>query len=206
LGDTVSPRRKFEALRDQVLRTGVPLKLTVVSAIGVSANMAMCKFWVRGKNPDAKYQTDVLQSHGTELVFNFRQLVPGAEEGDVLEIEIWDLGLACSPKMLTKGVLPVTQDHLSQKRARVSVPMADPETRQLMASLELELETLNNADRVASVTFKPKTTPRPRPQDIVDDDEPTLQPLIVGRRAAANSCRAPTSASDTAAPTPIQSL
>ncbi|CAK0856469.1 unnamed protein product [Prorocentrum cordatum] len=80
LGDTVSPRRKFEALRDQVLRTGVPLKLTVVSAIGVSANMAMCKFWVRGKNPDAKYQTDVLQSHGTELVFNFRQLVPGAEE------------------------------------------------------------------------------------------------------------------------------
>jgi hypothetical protein len=142
-------------MRERVVRAGVHLELTVVNAWGLPTNKAMCRFWVRGKNPDAKFQTDFVQPGGSELVFNFKQLVPGAEEGDVVELEICNSAVAGCLTMLCMGTLPLIQEHFSQTPVQVSVPLADPEHWQPIAALRLELRMIDHFDPSALSNAQP---------------------------------------------------
>lgn len=144
-----------------VVRAGVHLELTVVNALGLPTSKAMCRFVVRGKNPNAKFQTDFVQPDGSELVFNFKQLVPGAEEGDVVELEIWNSAVAGCLTMLCRGTLPLIQEHFSQTPVQVSVPLADPEYWQPIAALRLEFRMLDHLE--------------PSSLNLVENDEPTVR-------------------------------
>ncbi|CAK0810161.1 unnamed protein product, partial [Prorocentrum cordatum] len=130
----LSARRAAAALRAQVVQRGVPLALTVVRARGRGGGApATCRFWVRGRNPDAKFQTPPAVEVGAcaDLVWAFQQKVPGAEEGDVVEFEILDGRPGSGAHGLEeqaptcRGVLVLVRAHLSAGGAELEVPLAE---------------------------------------------------------------------------------
>lgn len=132
-------------MRAQVVQRGVPLSLTVVRAHGLGdTSHVLCRFWVRGKNPDAKFQTPLAEEgRCSDHVWTFQQKVPGTEEGDVVEFEI--LGGrpgSTESTRVWRGVLVLARGHFSAGRKELEVPVVESTADGSVGSLQIRVRAL----------------------------------------------------------------